>query len=58
MMYYHGTNSIFNTIDLSKSRLRTDFGKGFYFTNKIGTAQGWATRRAMISGGIPTILQF
>jgi len=57
-MYFHGTNSIIGVVDLNKSRLRTDFGKGFYFANKIGTAQGWATRRSMVSGGIPTILQY
>jgi len=55
MIYYHGTNEIIEKIDISKSRLRTDFGKGFYFANSINTAQGWASRRALISGGIPTI---
>jgi len=58
MTYYHGTNVIIDKIDLNKSRLRTDFGKGFYFANVVETAQGWATRRAMISGGIPTILRY
>jgi len=58
MIYYHGTNSVIGIIDLNKSRLRTDFGKGFYFTSTIETAQGWATRRALISGGIATILRY
>ena len=49
MTYYHGTNAIIGMIDLSRSRLRTDFGKGFYFASKADTAQGWATRRTMIS---------
>ena len=58
MAYYHGTNALIGFIDLSKSRLRTDFGKGFYFANATDTAQGWATRRTMVSGGIPTILRY
>jgi len=58
MAYYHGTNTIIDIVDLETSRLRTDFGKGFYLANKVETAQGWATRRAMISGGLPTILRY
>ena len=58
MTYYHGTNAIIGVIDLCRSRLRTDFGRGFYFASKADTAQGWATRRTMISGGIPTILRY
>jgi hypothetical protein len=57
MKYYHGTNMIINAIDLTKSRNRVDFGKGFYLTDKIGTAQIWAIRKVELEGeGIPTIL--
>ena len=58
MSYYHGTNIIIDTIDLSKSRLRTDFGRGFYFADKSETAQSWALRRMEFSGGIPTVLRY
>ena len=55
MVLYHGTNDIIDKINLNKSRNRTDFGKGFYFTDKIGTAQDWAVSRAELRGGMPTI---
>jgi len=58
MFYYHGTNKIIGSVDLSVSRNRTDFGKGFYFANRVDTAQRWATRRSLVSGGIPTILRY
>ena len=57
MKFYHGTNMIINSISLEKSRNRVDFGKGFYLTDKIGTAQLWAVRKAELEGeGIPTII--
>jgi len=55
---YHGTNSLIGTIDLSLCRNRTDFGKGFYLTDKIGTAQLWAIRKSELSSGIATIIQY
>jgi hypothetical protein len=58
MAYIHGTNDIIGIIDLSKCRDRTDFGKGFYLADKIGTAMSWASRRAIVSGGVPTMLQY
>ena len=57
MRFYHGTNIVIGSIDLTKSRNRVDFGKGFYMTDKIGTAQIWAIRKVELEGeGIPTIL--
>jgi len=57
MKMYHGTYMIIDTIDLTKSRNRVDFGKGFYLTDKVGTAQSWAIRKVELEGeGIPTIL--
>ena len=57
MKFYHGTNMIIDFISLEKSRNRVDFGKGFYLTDKIGTAQLWAIRKAELEGeGIPTII--
>jgi len=58
MAYVHGTNDIIGFIDLNRCRDRTDFGKGFYLADKIGTAMNWASRRAMISGGVPTMMQY
>jgi len=59
MLLYHGTNDIIGIIDLSKCKLRTDFGKGFYFSDKIGTAQNWAKDRTSARGkGTPTIIQY
>jgi hypothetical protein len=55
---YHGTNAVIGTISLDKCRNRTDFGKGFYLTEKIETSQVWAIRKAELSGGIPTIIQY
>jgi hypothetical protein len=48
---------IIDLINLENSRNRVDFGKGFYLTDKIGTAQLWAIRKAELEGeGIPTII--
>jgi len=58
LTYYHGTNMIINTIDFTKCRLRTDFGKGFYLTDKTETAQNWAIRRMEFSSGTPTVLRY
>ena len=57
MVYYHGSNLVIDNIDLEKSRNRVDFGKGFYLTDKYGTAKDWAIRKAALEGeGIPTVL--
>jgi hypothetical protein len=57
MKFYHGTNMVIDAIKLTKSRNRVDFGKGFYMTDKIGTAQLWAIRKVDLEGaGIPTII--
>jgi len=58
MIYYHGTNILIDKINLEKSRFRTDFGKGFYLTDKIGTAQAWAMNKTEIRGGIPAVLRY
>ena len=57
MKFFHGTNMIIDFISLEKSRNRVDFGKGFYLTDKIGTAQLWAIRKVELEGeGTPTII--
>ena len=58
MILYHGTNQLISNIDLSMGRTRTDFGLGFYLSDKIGTAQSWAISKTMLLGGFPTIIQY
>ena len=55
---YHGTNTVIGEINLEKSRLRTDFGKGFYLTDSIETAQNWAARKVSAVGGVATIIRY
>ena len=55
---YHGTSKLIGEINLEKSRLRTDFGKGFYLTDSIETAQNWAARRVSVVGGAATIIRY
>lgn len=44
MILYHGSYTVVKNPDLSYSRLRTDFGKGFYLTAHEAQAISWATR--------------
>ena len=44
MILYHGSYAVINQPDLSFSRLRTDFGKGFYLTPLKEQAISWAQR--------------
>jgi len=39
---YHGSNCDFSDVDLSKSKNRRDFGKGFYLTTLQSQAKEWA----------------
>jgi|GEM_PF-12254 len=41
LILYHGSNRDFNNIDLSKSKEKRDFGKGFYTTTVKEQAQQW-----------------
>ena len=41
MIIYHGSNYDFNTVDLSFSKNRRDFGRGFYTTTIKEQAQQW-----------------
>jgi len=41
MILYHGSNHDFNSVDLSKSKDKRDFGKGFYTTTIKEQAQSW-----------------
>ena len=44
MILYHGSYKVIEKPDLSFSRLRTDFGKGFYLTPVKAQAQSWSQR--------------
>jgi hypothetical protein len=39
---YHGSNQKFSHVDLSKSKDKRDFGKGFYLTTIQKQAEAWA----------------
>ena len=41
---YHGSNIVFEKIDLAKSHNRRDFGRGFYCTVLETQAEEWARR--------------
>ena len=45
MKLYHGTTSEFIMPDLSKGRENTDFGIGFYLTDKESMAKNWKKGR-------------
>ena len=55
--FHHGTNATISTIDLSKSRSRTDFGKGFYMGNNLGEARKWAISQSMATE-TPTVMRY
>jgi len=50
MILYHGSYKAIEKPDLSFSRLRTDFGKGFYLTPLKTQAESWARRFARERG--------
>jgi len=57
MILFHGTTQIITTIDLSKCRQRTDFGKGFYLGTNLTIAEKWAKSRASFSGK-PIVMRY
>jgi hypothetical protein len=42
LILFHGSNCNFNEVDISKSKDKRDFGKGFYTTTIREQAQDWA----------------
>jgi hypothetical protein len=55
--YYHGTNILIGEIDIRRSRLRTDFGKGFYVGTNLGEARKWAASQSMLHE-TPTVIRY
>jgi len=58
MILFHGTFMIIDSIDLDKSRKRTDFGKGFYLGDDLSWAGKWADTTVLRSGGIATVMKY
>ena len=56
MKLYHGTNMVFDSIDLKQSKPNKDFGQGFYLSDNLEQAQALAQARVELAGGIPTVL--
>ena len=50
IIVYHGTSFDFDAIDLTKSKDRRDFGKGFYTTTIQSQAESWAKNIALRNG--------
>jgi hypothetical protein len=42
LILYHGSNQNFDAVDLSKSKDKRDFGRGFYTTTLREQAEDWA----------------
>ena len=59
MKLYHGTNTDFKEIDLSKCKPNKDFGQGFYLTDIRKQALDMAVRRCEIEkNGTPVVLEY
>ena len=51
MILFHGSNTSFNEIDLTKSLPNKDFGRGFYLSYNYEQAEEMAKFKVIISGG-------
>ena len=58
MKVYHGSDVKIETIDLSKCRIGTDFGRGFYVTKILKQAKDIAARVASWHDTSPIITEF
>jgi hypothetical protein len=58
MKVYHGSDVKIKTIDLSKCRIGTDFGRGFYVTKILKQAEDIAARVASWHDTTPTVTEF
>ncbi|MDF2873077.1 MAG: hypothetical protein K0R05_4652 [Anaerocolumna sp.] len=48
---YHGTNVVFDKVDLTYSKDKRDFGRGFYTTTFREQAEGWSENMYIRYGG-------
>ena len=51
MILYHGSNMVFDMIDLNKSKTNKDFGKGFYLSDSYEQAEKMALFKVVTLGG-------
>jgi len=58
MKVYHGSDVKIETINLSKCRIGTDFGRGFYVTKILKQAEDIAARVASWHDTLPVITEF
>ena len=58
MKVYHGSDVKIETIDLSKCRIGTDFGRGFYVTKLLKQAEDIAARVASWHDTTPFVTEF
>ena len=58
MKVYHGSDVKIKTIDLSKCRVGTDFGHGFYVTKHLKQAEDIAARVASWHDTMPVVTEF
>lgn len=58
MKVYHGSDLKIKTIDLSKCRIGTDFGRGFYVTKHLKQAEDIAVRVASWHNTTPIVTEF
>lgn len=58
MKLYHGTNQDIEVIDLTRGLAYKDFGRGFYLTPDMETAERMAKKRAKLFGGEPMIIEY
>ena len=59
MILYHGTNAVFDEIDLTKSKPNKDFGQGFYLSREYTQAMNMAKIKVeQLESGVPTVITF
>ena len=58
MKLYHGTNTDFSEIDLTKSFSLKDFGQGFYLTTIREQAERMAKRKREVLGGKAIVQEY
>lgn len=51
LVLFHGTNTVFDKIDLKRSKDKRDFGKGFYTTTLEEQSKSWAQNMFIRYGG-------
>ena len=55
---YHGSNTLFDAIDFTKSRDNRDFGRGFYTTTLYEQARLWAQNISIRHGGSQFVYEY